>query len=177
MRYKIPFILFLVAGCLLLSPTIDDTKINWVTMEDATKLAKKKKKKIFIDVYTTWCGWCKRMDQTTFRHPEIIKYMNKHYIAIKFNAEAKRDISFNGEDYSFVNSGRRGYHQLAAKLLNGRLSYPSFVVLDEQLNFIQAIPGYQQPKSLDKILKYFGENYYTSKTWQAFSSEYQSTIQ
>ena len=47
-------------------------KIKWMTFEEAVKLNETTPKKIFIDVYTDWCGWCKRMDQTTFRNEEVV---------------------------------------------------------------------------------------------------------
>ena len=33
-----------------------------------------------VDVYTDWCGWCKKMDKETFNHPVIAKYINENYI-------------------------------------------------------------------------------------------------
>ena len=32
-------------------------------------------RKYFIDVYTDWCGWCKKMDKDTFQNPEVAAYM------------------------------------------------------------------------------------------------------
>ena len=59
-------------------------------------------KKVFIDLYTSWCGWCKRMDATTFKQRAIVEYMNQKYYAVKFDAETRDTINFNG--HSFINS-------------------------------------------------------------------------
>ena len=42
------------------------TTVNWLTFEEAVERSKTEKRKIFIDVYTDWCGWCKVMDKNTF---------------------------------------------------------------------------------------------------------------
>jgi uncharacterized protein YyaL (SSP411 family) len=47
--------------------------VNWVTFEQAVELSKKDKRKVFIDVYTDWCGWCKVMDKNTFSDPKVAK--------------------------------------------------------------------------------------------------------
>ena len=62
-------------------------KINWVSFEEAVQLNEKEPRKFIVDVYTDWCGWCKRMDQTTFKNPEVAQYINEKYWAVKLNAE------------------------------------------------------------------------------------------
>ena len=90
----------------------DVKKINWMTFEEAVKLNETAPKKIFIDVYTDWCGWCTKMDQTTFVDPMIVEYMNENFYAVKFNAEQKEPVEFMG--YTFVNDAtgaKRSTHQ------------------------------------------------------------------
>ena len=83
-------------------------KINWLTFEEAVAKAEKKDKPLFIDVYTTWCGWCKVMDRNTFTDPGIIKEINKNFYAVKFNAETRDTINSHGKQFIFVAAGRRG---------------------------------------------------------------------
>ena len=52
--------------------------------------------KVFIDLYTNWCGWCKRMDATTFSNQEIANYLNQNFYAVKLDAETKKSILFKG---------------------------------------------------------------------------------
>ena len=141
-----------------------EAKIEWYDFEDAIKAAEKQDKKIFIDVYTHWCGWCKKMDAATFQNADVIKYMKENYIAVKFNAEQKEPIQYQGKEYKFIANGKRGYHELAASLLNGRLSYPTVAFLDEGGNLLTSVPGYRGPQQMEPLLVFFGENHHQETT-------------
>ena len=147
---------------------VEDEKINWMTWEEAIDSTKTTPKKLFIDVYTDWCGWCKRMDATTFADPQVAKYINEHFYAVKFNAEQKEEIVYEGHTLKFQATGRRGFHELAYSLLDGRLGYPSYVYLDEKRNRISISPGYKQVDPFLQELSYFAENHYKSKSFQEF---------
>lgn len=153
-----------------------DSKVEWLTFEQAIEKSKVEKRKIFIDVYTDWCGWCKVMDRETFNHEVISKYLNDKYYAVKLNAEQKESISFNGKTFDFVPQGNRGYHELAAALLNGKMSYPTVVFLDENFNMLQPLPGYQKPKFFDMVLRYIGDDHFKNTKWEEFQKEYESPI-
>ncbi|SFT38010.1 Protein of unknown function, DUF255 [Lishizhenia tianjinensis] len=133
--------------------TINDSTVHWYGMEEGISLAQKQNKLIFVDVYTDWCGWCKKMDASTFKDKEVIKALNQDYIAVKFDGEEKDTVNFFGTDYKFVNNGRRGYHELAAVLLDGRLSYPSFVVLNNNGNREKKLIGFMNPEQFLTQLK------------------------
>lgn len=149
-------------------------KVNWMSFEEALEKSKIEKRKIFIDVYTDWCGWCKVMDKKTFSEPAIAAYLNAKYYPVKFNAEQKEDIIFRDHTFKFVAQGRRGYHELAAALLQNKLSYPTVVFLDEDLNLIQPLPGYREPKEFHPILQFFGDDLYKSMKWNKFQEVYES---
>ena len=120
-------------------------EIKWYTWEEAVELNKTKPKKIFVDVYTDWCGWCKRMDKSTFVDEKVAAYMAAHYYPVKLNAEQKADIKFNGEVFKYVDSGNgRGVHTLAYALLDGKMGYPSMVYLNEKYERIMISPGYKE---------------------------------
>ncbi len=147
-------------------------KINWMTWDEVIEKSKVDKRKVFIDVYTDWCGWCKKMDKTTFADPNIIALINQDYYAIKFDAEMKQTIVLNGTEYKYVQAGRRGYHELAAQLLRGKMSYPSIVFLNEDLELIQPIPGYQNSESLEMIASYFAGDFHETTPWRKYTRNY-----
>ncbi|MFW5778008.1 MAG: thioredoxin family protein [Bacteroidota bacterium] len=142
----------------------DDAKVNWVSMEEAVALAEENPKKIFVDIYTDWCGWCKRMDANTFSHPDIASYINENFYAVKLNAEQSEPIVFRGTEYVNENPGeKRSSHNFAVALLQGRMSYPSVAFFDEELNLITAIPGYREPKDFEPILVFFSEDVFLTQ--------------
>ncbi|MCC6461815.1 MAG: DUF255 domain-containing protein [Saprospiraceae bacterium] len=152
-------------------------KVQWMTLEEALEKSKTEKRKIFIDVYTDWCGWCKRMDESTFVDPEVSQYLNDNYYPVKFNAEQQQDIEFNNKTYHFKKNGARGYHELAAEWLNNRLSFPTVVFLDESFTLIQAIPTYLEAPKLETIINYFGTDSHKTTPWETYERKYNSTQQ
>lgn len=166
------FLILLSLPCLSnISPLA--AQINWLTWEEAQAKNKTEPRKIMVDVYTQWCGWCKKMDRETFEQPEIANYINKNFYPVKFDAETKTPIEFNNKTYEFIKSGSSGYHQLAAEIMFGKLSYPTIVFLDEKLNILQPLPGYKDPASLDKIMRYFAEDYFKTTPWKKYEEMYQ----
>lgn len=148
-------------------------EVQWMSWDEAADLAStdKNPKKIFIDVYTDWCGWCKKMDKDTFQNAEVAAYMTQNFYMVKLDGEGKQPINFKGKTYKYVPSGKRGYHEFAAALLQGRLSYPTVVFLDENFNMLSPVPGYQKPKPFLNIARYFGDNIYLEKDWKAYSGQ------
>ena len=139
-----------------------DSIVNWISFEEAQNLAKTNPKKVYVDVYTDWCGWCKRMDATTFSNPVIARYMNKNFYCIKFNAETHDTIILNGKKYyNPAANGQRGTHQLALFLTNNELKgYPTSLYLNESFTNLQTISNYFDAAGLEPILHFFSENVY-----------------
>jgi len=129
------------------------SKLTWYDIEEIEKLQTQNPKKVIVDVYTNWCRWCKIMDQKTFTDPNLIKYLNENYYMVKFNAELNKEVTFKGEKYQYIKSEKRGLNTLAAELIKGSLSYPSFVVLDEELNHLHVTRGYKNAIEFKQTLE------------------------
>ena len=174
MKYLLSLSLIIILGSAFVikdteTQKVSADKINWMTWEEAMTANEKAPKKIFIDVYTDWCGWCKKMDKSTFVDASIVEELNANFYAIKFNAEQKEVINFNGSEFKFVAGGRRGYHQLAYALLDGRMGYPAFVLLNESYERIMLSPGYKQVDQLIKELTFASSEAYKLKSWDEYS--------
>ncbi|MDR3189513.1 MAG: DUF255 domain-containing protein [Prevotellaceae bacterium] len=155
--------------------TTATAQIKWYKFEEAVELCKKKPKKIFIDVYTDWCGWCKVYDKNTFSNPDIAEYMNKHFYSVKFNAETHDTVRFQGHVFVNPSSGRNSTHMLAAQLLNGRMSFPSVVFLNEQFQLLHVQSGYLPPEQFAPFMVYIGETWYEpskNTSWEAFTKDF-----
>jgi thioredoxin-related protein len=138
---------------------VEVSKVKWYTIDEALKLNEKSPKKIFIDLYTDWCGWCKTMDKNTFSDPKIAEYLNKNFYPVK-------------------NSGTqaRSPHDLAVALTNGQLSYPTVVYLDGANKLLTAVPGYMTPVDIEPILTFFAEDYYKTTKWEDFKAKFVSKL-
>ena len=125
--------------------------LEWTTFDNLPD--NKDNKKYLVDVYTDWCGWCKVMDKKTFTDTKVQEYLNENFHMIKFNAEQKDPITFKKRIYEWKPGGRYGYNALAEEFMGGRMSYPTMVYLDENMNTIRSIPGYKKPDQLLAELK------------------------
>ena len=118
------------------------------------------------------------MDATTFKHPVIEDLMGTQFYAVKLDAEQKADIKFGEYTFTYqADAGKRGTHELALSLLEGNMSYPSFVLMDTEVQRLQVLKGYQQPKQLEMVLAYYGNDTYKTKKPEEFRSEFKSGIQ
>lgn len=176
--FSILFILFAFSS----TTFAQSEQIQWRTIEEVEELQLKQARKVLIDVYTTWCGPCKLMMKNTFSNKNVIEYINKHYYAVKFDAESGKDIQFLGN--TFRNPGynpnafRKSTHQFA-QFMNVS-SYPTVIYMDENLEVIAPIKGYLKPDQIELYLKLFAENIYldvkSKEEFQKFQEGFKPTF-
>jgi thioredoxin-related protein len=113
-------------------------QIKWLKFEEAIAANAQNPKMLLIDVYTDWCGWCKKMDKDTFTDPKVIAHINSNFYAVKMNAEnTQRTFDFMGKQYTEA--------QMAAAMRVR--SYPNFVIIEPKLQNIAQLPGYRAPEA------------------------------
>ena len=72
------------------------------TLEKLKAKAKKEKKLIFIDAYTTWCGPCKWISANIFTDKDVAAYYNANFINAKFDMEDQSEGSSIGSSYKVM---------------------------------------------------------------------------
>ncbi len=125
-------------------------ELKWTNFTQGLEEASATNKKVLIDVYTDWCGWCKRMEKDTYSDKNVESYLSQNYILVKLNAESNQEETV---DTMHVTDA-----QLASAFgVNG---YPTTIFLTSDGQPITAAPGYMKPDEFIHVLKYINGDYY-----------------
>ena len=150
-------------------------KIKWFSIEEVEMLIKDNPRPVFIDTYTDWCGWCKKLDKETFANPVIAEILTTKFYPVKFDAESKEKVTFQGR--TFINDRKAGgTHQLAVALLQGQLSFPTVVFLNEKGQLLTPVPGFRTPKEMEELLNFFAEKAYEKQNFADFQKSFNGRI-
>ncbi|MFJ1491463.1 thioredoxin family protein [Capnocytophaga canis] len=177
MTKRIFAIVALMVGTLT---TISAQEINWMSFDEALVAQKKNPKKIFVDVYTNWCGPCKYLDKTTFKNKDLVEYMNKNFYAVKFNAEGNDVVNYKGQKFE-----NQGYDASKAQTRNSQHSfagylqvnaYPTMIFFDDNGEYILPVQGGMPATQLEIFLKLVANNDYKNIKTRADFQEYQSNF-
>lgn len=132
--------------------------VKWTSFDNGLSASKTQNKKIVMDVYTDWCGWCKKMDASTYKDPEVARYIKDNFVAIKLNAESPSKVKFMGENYT--------EQQLAQGF--GVTGFPSTIFFDEKQQPITVVPGYLDNKQFLSILKFINDGAYKKQSFEEY---------
>lgn len=134
-------------------------EIQWLSYDAGLTKAKAEKKAVVVDFYTNWCGWCKRMDATTFRDSNVVAAFNKNFVGVRVNAEDTTAFATHEGERMTLRQLTRVF------AVSG---FPTYWFLDSDGKKIGPAPGYKAADAFVPLLKYVGEGHYKSMSYDTF---------
>jgi thioredoxin-related protein len=128
-------------------------QVEWLEYGVAIDRAKQENKHVVIDFYTNWCGWCKRMERTTYADSSVVDYLRKNFLVTKINAESKSRFK--------VGAGDKSGEELAREFGVDRFPITWFVKPDGSK--LDNVPGYVPADKFLKVLTFVQTRAYDKK--------------
>jgi thioredoxin-related protein len=141
---------------LIMATSSSSAQLKTHSFEEVEQLSKEKTKPIVVFIHTSWCKYCEMMEHSTFKNPSVIKELNDNFYFISFDAETKKDITFNNRTFRFKPTGTTtGIHELATALatIDNQVVYPTLTVLDPDYSILFQRQSYLKTKDLISILE------------------------
>lgn len=145
----------LVLLFLLLIANQNFAQLRTHSFEQAEKLSIENPKPFIVFIHTSWCKYCKMMENSTFKSKEVIQQLNESFYFVSLDAEGKDDIVFNNHVFKFKPKGTNsGVHELAEVLAekNGTIVYPTLTVLNADYSIELQLTSFTSAKGLLEML-------------------------
>jgi len=134
--------------------------VAWRGWNDGLAAAAGGGKPVIVDVYTDWCGWCKRMDRDVYAKAEVGDYLNSHFVMVRLNAESAERVSYAG-------------HTVTARALAGAFQvtgYPTTIFLRSDGTHMVNVPGYVPADRFMKLVRFIGDGHLDKgESWEEYS--------
>jgi len=133
--------------------------VQWLAFDAAIAKAQKENKHLIVDVYTSWCGWCKVMDRQTYGNADVAAYLNEHFVMAKVNGESAATLNWQGKSLT---------EREFAKTV-GVTGYPSTFFMKPNADLLGGVPGYIKSPDMLIYAKYVSTRYYEKGKLQQFA--------
>jgi len=146
---RILFVTIMLTALSSASLASEPKPLTWRAWDAGLREASGAKRPILVDVYTNWCGWCKRMDRDVYSRADVQDYLSRRFVLIKLNAEAPDAAAYEGQVYTS--------RSLAARF---RVSgFPTTIFLRPGGEHVANVPGYIPAERFLLLLHYIGDGH------------------
>ena len=139
----------LLAATLILPPAPAGAGSSWRSWDAGLQAAGASGRPVLVDVYTDWCGWCKRMDRDVYARRDVQEYLARKFVAVKLNAESNETARYRGQTLTA--------RALASQF--GVSGYPTTIFLSPTGAYLGNVPGYTGPEKFLQLLRYIGDGH------------------
>lgn len=156
---RLPFLLALLLMTGLAPAARAQGHVVWMGWDEGLREARRTNRPVLVDVYTDWCGWCKRMDRDVYARADVRDYLANRFVVVKLNAEAQDGVQYDGKDLTS-----------AALAEQFRVTgYPTTVFLRSTGGHLINVPGYVPADRFLLVLRYIGEGHMEKGVeWESF---------
>jgi thioredoxin-related protein len=119
--------------------------LNWVPLEDGVKRAAASGKYVFVTVYTDWCGYCRKLNNVTFKAAPVMAELEKNFQSVKINAESQKTVVWKGKRMSEREVAGREW---------GVTGFPTMLFMNGKGEIIGSYSAYADPDLMVKLLTY-----------------------
>ena len=122
-------------------------ELRWRDWDAGQAEAARTGKPMLVDVFTTWCQFCKRMDQETYPDSTVIAYVNAHFVPVRLDAEQETKAQWLGRVTTRSGLAREWRVE----------GYPTTVFLRANGEHRVSVPGFLDAKDFLRLLHYVGD--------------------
>ena len=145
-------------------PTPGERRLDWLAFDAAAARASKEGKHVIVDVYTTWCGWCKVMERQTYGDSEVADYLTRNFVLAKVNGESSAKMHWKGQEMT-----EREFTRMVG--VNG---FPTTFFFKPDLDVVGGVPGFISPQAFMIYARYVGTRWYEKGNIQDFMKQQES---
>lgn len=169
----------LLAGLLAWSPVWADEpaavtpvmppEVEWYAFDDGVTAAKSEGKHIMVDVYTDWCGWCKKLERETYADYAVRSILKESYVSVKLKGDSGKKLRVKGQSaqygtqtlLQFVSTDEPSISE--QNLTRGVLriaGFPTILFLSPDGRMITKLPGFHDARSFVNIINFIKDDMY-----------------
>lgn len=135
-----------------------------VTLQEALEQAAEEDKKILVDVYATWCPYCKRMHTEVYTDDGVLQAISEHFIWVKIDVESENTVNYLGNEMTEA--------EFASALDNKNV--PTTYFLNREGSIIGVQPGFITEETFSSLLNFVGSDAYLNQSFEEYNNEQSS---